>query len=405
MRRSGDSSGSPSGAPPSFVPSFPAAATGSSSVVPSLPFPASFRDVVSQGRVSGFSQVVREAPDPVIPVPQEATVREGFFRSNALFCRFNGLWPRLADLHSWIASEWTPLLEEEAHVRPCVKGFFVVIFASSKDRDLIYSSRPWFWGRSGLSVQLWTPSFDPSSASIPSAPVWVRLPGLPIHFWGDSSLSHIGNALGKFHSSSPETKWGFTTYARICVEMDFNKGFPARITLQGKNYSWTQKLDYENIHFRCRNCFETGHLANNCQKLPEKNRNPKSQRKPTWWAGALPEHQSIEPANDTPDEEDTEVVPQKTEQATSVQEQVPPSPKNPKGKAQAETDPTIMPGISQPEHQTSSWADLADEEGPLCPTESQSQDQSKEWQTVSKRKKNFQVRKDVMTRSRTGSLK
>jgi hypothetical protein len=98
--------------------------------------------------------VVREAPDPVIPVPQEATDWEGFFRSNALFCRFNGFWPRLVDLHSWIASEWTPLLDFEAHVRPCLKGFFVVIFASAKDRDLIYSSGPWFWGRSGLSMQL-----------------------------------------------------------------------------------------------------------------------------------------------------------------------------------------------------------------------------------------------------------
>jgi hypothetical protein len=311
VRRLGDPSGSPSGAPPSSVQPSSAAATGASSAAPLIPSLTSFKDAVYQGRSSGFSPVVREAPDPVIPVPQEAAVREGFFRSNALFCRFNGFWPCLADLHSWIASEWTPLLEDEAHVRPCVKSFFVVIFASAKDRDLIYSSGPWFWGRSGLSVQLWTPSFDPSSASIPTAPVWVKLPGLPIHFWGDSSLSHIGNALGKFHSNSPETKCGFTTYARICVEMDFSKGFPARITLQGINYSWTQKLDYEKLHFRCRSCFETRHLASNCQKLPEKNRNPKNQRKPTWWVGALPEHQSIEPANDTSSEEDTEIVPQK----------------------------------------------------------------------------------------------
>ena len=31
----------------------------------------------------------------------------------------------------------------------------------------------------------------------------------------------------ELHSSSPETKCGFTTYAWICVEMGFNKGFPA----------------------------------------------------------------------------------------------------------------------------------------------------------------------------------
>jgi hypothetical protein len=72
-----------------------------------------------------------------------------------------------------------------------------------------------------------------------------------------------------------------------------------------------------------------------------------------------------------------------------------------------------MPGIYQPEHQTSSWADLADEEGPdlvdeegpLRPTKSQSQDQSNEWQIMSTRKNNFQVRKDVMTRSRNRLLK
>jgi hypothetical protein len=131
--------------------------------------------------------------------------------------------------------------------------------------------------------------------------------------------------------------------------MDFSKGFPAQITLQGKNYSWTQKLDYENLQFRCRNCFETGHLAIKCQKLPEKNRNPKNQRKATWWVGALPEHQSIAPANDSSSEEDTEIVPQKSEQVSSIQEPQPPSPKEPKGNAQAGSDPIIMPGISQPE--------------------------------------------------------
>jgi hypothetical protein len=122
----------------------------------------------------------------------------------------------------------------------------------------------------------------------------------------------------ELHSSSLETKCGFTTYAWIYVEMGFNKGFPVWITLQGINYSWTQKLDYENLHFRCKSCLEIGHLASKCQKLPEKKRNSKNQRKPTWWVGALPEHQSIEPANDTSSEEDTEIVPQKMEQVTSV---------------------------------------------------------------------------------------
>ena len=86
-------------------------------------------------------------------------------------------------------------------------------------------------------------------------------------------MQSIGNSLEKFHIKSQETETAFTTYARICVEMDFSKGFPAEIILDGKGYSWTQKLDYEQIHFICRACYETGHLALNCKKFP-KNSNP-----------------------------------------------------------------------------------------------------------------------------------
>lgn len=58
--------------------------------------------------------------------------------------------------------------------------------------------------------------------------------------------------------SSPETKdYLKTTFARICVEMDSSKGFPAEIHLTSKDYVSVQKIDYENILFRCRSCYET----------------------------------------------------------------------------------------------------------------------------------------------------
>jgi hypothetical protein len=121
----------------------------------------------------------------------------------------------------------------------------------------------------------WTPSFNPASDILSSAPVWVRLPNLPLHFWGLPSLEAIGSALGKFHFACRETsRHNISTFSRICVEMDFSKGFPAKVILTGKNYSWSQKLDYERVSLRCRSCFETGHLATHCPKGPKKNRKP-----------------------------------------------------------------------------------------------------------------------------------
>ena len=233
-------------------------------------------------------------------------------------------------------------------------------------------------------MQLWTPPFDPSTDCISSAPVWVRLPYLPLHFWGDETLHSIGNGLSKFLCRSPDSKPARSTFARICVEMDFSKGFPAEIILQGKDYSRTQILDYENLSFKCRNCFEMGHLAHSYGKSSRKKRSSKSQR-PTWWTGAPVESRSESKAQEAAEEVEAEA------------EIKPPA----KGKAQAEA----IPKSPTQEPQASRWADIADKEDPLGPMESQAMDQSTEWKTVSKKKKNFQARSDIITRSRSGSLK
>ena len=87
--------------------------------------------------------------------------------------------------------------------------------------------------------------------------------------------------------------------------MDFTKGFPAKIILQGTDYSRNQKLDYENLSFMCRNCFETGHIARNYEKMPGKKRSPKSQR-PTWWTGAPMEPHAENKAHGMAEEENIE---------------------------------------------------------------------------------------------------
>jgi hypothetical protein len=76
----------------------------------------------------------------------------------------------------------------------------------------------------------------------------------------------------------------------MCVEMDFSKRFPAEVILTGKNYSWSQKLDYERVSLRCRSCFETGHLATHCPKGPKKNR---KLQKSTWCVGSNDGHQVL----------------------------------------------------------------------------------------------------------------
>ena len=71
--------------------------------------------------------------------------------------------------------------------------------------------------------------------------------------------------------------------------MDLSEGLPVELKIVNQDYSWTQALDYENISFRCRSCYNIGHLAKACPKMSQSYKHCKA----TWWMGACPEHYTV----------------------------------------------------------------------------------------------------------------
>jgi hypothetical protein len=121
-------------------------------------------------------------------------------------------------------------------------------------------------GTQGLYLNRWTPNFDPASEVPKDVPVWVRLPNLPIHCWNSSSLQAIGNGLGHYiDRDDPKDQY---SCARICVEVDLEIGLPEAVKLKVGEWQHLQKLDYEQLSFKCRGCHEYGHFQRNCPKTP-----------------------------------------------------------------------------------------------------------------------------------------
>lgn len=89
------------------------------------------------------------------------------FAEHAIICRFNGLWPRTADLYQWIHSNWT----NNCKVMLCSKGFFIVVFAFEEDYQKALTAGPWFWGTADLFLTPWFPDFDPATAIITKLPI------------------------------------------------------------------------------------------------------------------------------------------------------------------------------------------------------------------------------------------
>lgn len=208
------------------------------------------------------------------------------FAETTIICRFNGLWPRSQELYDWIKENWT----DRCRVYFCAKGYFIVLFDDLEHCYNALDEGPWFMGPAGLFLTPWFPDFDPASAVITKAPVWIRLPNLPVHLWCTEVYRLIGNALGRFYTGDYQReRQGLYTYARFCVELDLSKGLPEYINLKIKDSVWTQYIEYENTAFRCRHCHLKGHLHNSCPSLSTRTkRGLFAHSKPKSWAPCPP---------------------------------------------------------------------------------------------------------------------
>ena len=185
---------------------------------------------------------------------------------DSIICHFKGFWPTLSELNAWISKHWDPYITDTIYIFPLVKGFFIVTFVNPKDRKAILCDQVFFWeNRSPLMVKHWYPNFNPQTESF-KIPTWVRLPNLPLHFWGNSIFREISEALGDFRMDDSQSFEHFhSTYARILVDIDVSKSLPAEIILNHSKSSWNHSLDYEGLTFRCKKCFNIGYMAAKCE--------------------------------------------------------------------------------------------------------------------------------------------
>jgi hypothetical protein len=267
---------------------------------PSVTHPSSYKQAVKSGTSApsklqaeaskvkepfGGAFIVEQCAEPPTAEVEDPQVYGYAFlyQAKALICRFNGLWPSAPALKEWVNKTWS----EGHELFFCSKGFFIVNFSTEAECQRILEQGPWFWGRSGLSMQRWFPEFNPLTMTAMTTPVWVRLPNLPLHFYSASFLPTLGNALGRFIKIDTDriTK-GFITFARICVEIDLSQGLPDRILIDwGDGDPFIQMVDYENTAFRCRSCQQTGHLQATCPLSPTPPTTSGARKRANGWQG------------------------------------------------------------------------------------------------------------------------
>ncbi|GLJ39561.1 hypothetical protein SUGI_0808310 [Cryptomeria japonica] len=124
-------------------------------------------------------------------------------------------------------------------------------------------------GNIGLYAKAWAPNFDPYVEQIRSAPVWIRLPKLPMELKTEEVFGLIGNSLRMYLKSSDPHGGGIPApYARLCVKLDLSKPLKHTTQLCSIRGERLQQIDYECIPLRCFVCGQVGHnhITKNCDR-------------------------------------------------------------------------------------------------------------------------------------------
>ncbi|ESQ51095.1 hypothetical protein EUTSA_v10022993mg [Eutrema salsugineum] len=135
-------------------------------------------------------------------------------------------------------------------------GRFQFDFDREEDIVEIMKMEPFHFDYWMLSLVRWTPVVDPNYPS--AITFWIRVIGVPLHFWADLTFRSIGKALGKVEAVNlNEGKIQVTIdgLKPLCFEtlVEFHSGEETTVFLR-----------YERLFGYCRQCFSLWHDYQRC---------------------------------------------------------------------------------------------------------------------------------------------
>lgn len=131
-------------------------------------------------------------------------------------------------------------------------------FEREDDLQRVLDNRPYHFNYWMVVIQKWEPVI---SGTFPSMiPFWIRIKGLPLHFWQDAMICKIGRDLGEF-----ETHELTKTVARVRVLVDGLKPLIKETIVEfDSGEECLVTLEYERLENHCDVCLLLSHNNDSC---------------------------------------------------------------------------------------------------------------------------------------------
>ncbi|XP_062097539.1 uncharacterized protein LOC133803465 [Humulus lupulus] len=123
--------------------------------------------------------------------------------------------------------------------------------------------------RKPVIVKPWSADLDTLKA-VKTVPVWIRLQGLGLQYWGTKCLSALVSTIGNPLLVDKVTKErSMMQFARVLVEIEIAEALPKSIQfLNEKGQLMEQLLEFEWLPTQCSGCKVFGHTVSMCKRKP-----------------------------------------------------------------------------------------------------------------------------------------
>ncbi|XP_062093774.1 uncharacterized protein LOC133799794 [Humulus lupulus] len=146
-------------------------------------------------------------------------------------------------------------------------GYTLVKFREEATRDLVLEAGVLHFDSKPVILKPWTTELDTLKA-VKSVPVWIRLPGLGLQYWGTKCLSALMSTIGTPILVDKVNKdRSMMQFARVLVEVEITEKIPKSIQfLNGKGQLMEQLLEFEWLPTQCKECRVFGHTEMMCNR-------------------------------------------------------------------------------------------------------------------------------------------
>ncbi|XP_062089456.1 uncharacterized protein LOC133795989 [Humulus lupulus] len=221
-----------------------------------------------------FAEPLVQDGHRIAQVDLEEIAVEASIWNSAVVCMVLGANPLFAVFEGFIKRMWGNLgIEKIARLNA---GHTLVKFIDEVTRDLVLENGVLHFDRKLVIVRPWTTELDHLKL-VKSVPVWVRLPGLGLQYWGTKCLSALVSTLGRPILVDKVTKdRSMMQFSRVLVEINIVDEVPKSIQFMNERGQLMEQLvEFEWLPTQCKNCKIFGHIVTFCNRKKEEVWKPK----------------------------------------------------------------------------------------------------------------------------------